>query len=180
LFLTAATAYAQEAAFSVSAIGASGVSASEKVLAGAGDKATVELNATGLTAGSGYRVTLHTGTCAAAGASSGLLGEITADASGRATLSAAALTLSGSGQTTQLSFSSLTDGQHIVVIGSDQGAAGNLACGSIPRAAGGLPATGGPAGAGKGGRLFAALTAGLALFVVGSALMRRALSPRSD
>jgi hypothetical protein len=181
LLLSTGHAIAQEVTFVLNPVGTSGISATGRVTAAAGGNATLEVNATGLTANSRYRVTLHTGTCAAAGASSGLLGEITADTAGRATLSAGALTLLGSGQTTPLSFSSLTDGQHLVVIGSaaDPSAAGSLACGSIPGSAGGLPATGGSAGADSGAwHLLGALAGGAALVAAGAGFMRAALSRR--
>jgi LPXTG-motif cell wall-anchored protein len=102
------------------------------------DATRVVLEVSGLPPGASAQGSLHAGTCAAPGASAALLPGLTADATGRAAASGFALFRGAE----SVAFSTVADGDHIVSV-----AAGGrvVACGAIPRAAGGpsrLPATG--------------------------------------
>ena len=131
-----------------------------------GQGTRVNLEVTGLAAGTDARTTLHAGTCATPGASAAALPALTAGANGQATASGMILFRG----TENVALADIADGAHIIAVA---GPDGTVACGQVPSlggAAGGsrLPAT----GAATPG-LLAALLAGAGLLAAGGGLWLR-------
>jgi hypothetical protein len=95
---------------------------------GAQDPATLSLDVAGLAPGQTYPVQLHAGTCAEPSASAGFLGNVTGDATGRATLTTTTARASAAGAAVTLTPALLADGDHVVEIQGTQ----VVACASVP------------------------------------------------
>ncbi|NLE75704.1 MAG: hypothetical protein GX605_02985 [Chloroflexi bacterium] len=135
-------AWAQEAvSVQLDSVGGSGVSGTATLTA-AGDGTEVALEVQGLAASAEAQAALHAGTCQMPSASFTALPALQADADGRATASGAVLFRGAE----PVALTTLADGEHIIIVSTDQAAA----CGVIPALAAAaapatLPVTGGAA-----------------------------------
>jgi hypothetical protein len=136
-------------------VAGSGVRGTATVQARAGGPAVLTLEADGLRASASYTAHLRSGTCAAPSASSGLLGQLQANAQGRGSLQSSAVRATAAGVPVDLTLELVGDGDHLAELRDG----GNVvACGQFPRASQlpvQLPRTGGPGVglAGTGGLL---------------------------
>jgi hypothetical protein len=104
----------------------------------AGEGTNVVLDIKGLTPAATAQGTIHAGTCATPSASFASLPELKADATGKATATGS-VRFRG---TEDVALTTMTDGEHIIVIQSEE----DVACGVIPQLAAppvSLPVTGG-------------------------------------
>ncbi len=108
----------------LSAVGNSGVSG-DATLVASGEATEATLNVTGLPANAEAQASVHAGTCEMPSASFSALPNLTADASGAATVTGPVL-FQGS---ENVALATITDGQHIISI---QSGGQMVACGVIP------------------------------------------------
>jgi hypothetical protein len=102
-----------------------------------GEGTNVVLDIEGLTPDAATQGTMHAGTCATPGASFALLPELKADAAGKSTATGSILFRG----TEHVALATMTDGEHIIVIRTEEVAA----CGVIPQSVtppASLPVTG--------------------------------------
>jgi hypothetical protein len=94
------------------------------------DNIRVVIDVEGLQPGVDYQVRLYAGTPETPSASSGLLGKLTANETGRAWLQTSQMQAGGTGQMVELSGDLLADGDHFIAI--FQPGLGSVAAGAIP------------------------------------------------
>lgn len=122
-------------------VGGSGVSGTA-TLTGAGEGTEVVLDVEGLAPGTAARATMQANTCAMPSASFATLPDLTADTTGRATVTGSILFRG----TENVALATMADGAHIIAVQTEQ----MVACGVIPALASAsapaaLPGTGGAA-----------------------------------
>ena len=97
-------------------VAGSGVTGTARVRRAPGDKGSITLTATGLRPGLTYIAQLYAGPPDAPSASSGRLGELVPDSSGRVTLTATEARFGAAGATAPLPYALLTDGERSIAI----------------------------------------------------------------
>ena len=113
---TAAGVPEREPVSQLTPVAGSGVGGTARVRPGSGDRASLTITVTGLRPGVIYLAQLYAGPPDAPSASSGRLGELVPDATGRATLTAGEARFGAGGATAPLTFDLLTDGDHSIAV----------------------------------------------------------------